>query len=281
MPEVLYQTFLKNMQTRRYSQCTIRNYHTYLRQFENYTGVALEEVQIPHVQQYLYHLSVELKRCGETVNMARSSLKFFFETVLLRDWNPNAFPRVRRSRLTPEILTKQEIQRLLNATANLKHKAIILLAYSGGLRISEVRMLKVTDIRSDINKINIQFSKGNKQRFAWLSEKALLCLREYYRKYRPPKEGYLFPGASSEPISDRSLQRFFKKSLQKSGIAKDVTFHSLRHSFATHLIEMNTPLLYVKEMLGHRTTETTERYIHLANSEKFPYKNPADELEGL
>jgi site-specific recombinase XerD len=281
MSEVLYQTFLKNMQTRRYAPSTIRHYNNYLRNFENYIGIPLEEAQIPHVQQFLYHLSVELKRCGEVVNMARASIKFFFETVLLRNWNPNAFPRVKRSHPIPKVLTRQEVQKLLNATDNLKHKTILLVAYSAGLRISEVRMLKVTDIRSDINKINIEYGKGNRQRFAWLSEKALLCLREYYRKYRPPKDGYLFPGASKEPLTDRSLQRFFKSSLQKSGITSDVTFHSLRHSFATHLIETNTPILYVKEMLGHRRAETTERYIHLANSEKLQYKNPADELEGI
>jgi integrase/recombinase XerD len=160
---------------------------------------------------------------------------------------------------------------------NIKHKSILYLIYSAGLRISEAVNLKIADIDSKRNVIIVQGGKGKKDRTTLLSQKLLIMLREYYVKYRP--KDYLFEGDPGKQYSVKSIQNVFNKALKKSGIRKKATVHSLRHSFATHLLEHGTDLRYIQELLGHSSSKTTEIYTHITKKGMDKIKSPLDNLE--
>jgi len=167
------------------------------------------------------------------------------------------------------------VNRLFDVTTNLKHKCILMAIYSGGLRRNELINLRTEDIDSKRKLIKIIGSKGNKDRYTILSEKLLTLLREYYRQYRPVE--WLFEGNSGGRYSGTSIEKIFRKAASKAGIRKYVTPHSLRHSFATHLLEQGISLRYIQEILGHNSSKTTEIYTHVATNEIGQIKNPLDD----
>jgi site-specific recombinase XerD len=175
------------------------------------------------------------------------------------------------------IFSKEEVAQLISSVKNRKHKAILSTAYSTGMRLNEVRMLSLNDIDSDRMQVRVQTGKGKKSRMTLLSPKVLQQLRQYYKKYRPEK--YLFEGRNEgEPISIRAIQVFFTKTVKRAGITKPVTFHSLRHSFATHLLEQGANLRMIQELLGHSSLKTTSVYLHLSNFDAGKVSNPFDNL---
>jgi site-specific recombinase XerD len=174
-------------------------------------------------------------------------------------------------------LSTDEIVRILKATENLKHKAILTLIYSAGLRIGELINLKIKDIDSARKQIRITQGKGNKDRYTLLSPKTLELLRTYFKEYKP--KVFLFEGTEGGPYSARSVQAFFKESCKKAGIRKKTTVHTLRHSFATHLLENGTDLRYIQALLGHESPKTTEIYTHITTKGFDSIKSPLDNLD--
>jgi site-specific recombinase XerD len=188
-------------------------------------------------------------------------------------------PGGRKSIKLPVVLDIQEIKTLLDAATTTKQRALISAAYSGGLRLSETSNLKITDIDSKRMMIRVSQGKGKKDRYTLLSQLALSHLREYYIQYRPQK--WLFngkPRSLQMPIGVRAIQTHFKTAMTRAGIQKKATFHSLRHSFATHLYENGTGLAHIKQLLGHVSLNTTMVYIHLAKGETAKLKSPLDNL---
>ena len=184
-------------------------------------------------------------------------------------------PRVKKKSSLPTILTPQEVRRIIDATSNLKHKAILSTIYSAGLRVSEAAHLKVSDIHSDSMRIYIHQAKGNKDRYSILSRNNLLLLRQYWKEYRPGD--WLFPGNPDEkPIATRSIQEVFMKSRKAAGISKKVSIHTLRHCFATHLLNHGASILQIKELLGHADIQTTSKYLHLTHAQVLGLKSPLD-----
>jgi site-specific recombinase XerD len=185
-------------------------------------------------------------------------------------------PRVKKKYTLPTILTPDEVFQVLDATSNLKHRAILSTIYSAGLRVSEAANLKVSDIHSANMRIFIRQSKGNNDRYTILSSKNLLLLREYWKVYQPST--WLFPGIPDDKhISTRTIQAVFKKSLRSiSGISKDASVHTLRHCFATHLLNHGASLLQLKELLGHKNIQTTTMYLHLTHAQVLGLKSPFD-----
>ena len=175
------------------------------------------------------------------------------------------------------MLSEEEVTAILKTITNIKHKALIMTIYSGGLRISELINLKVKDIDSDRMQIRVQQSKGKKDRYTLLSQKTLLILRQYFKEYKPKE--WLFEGEGDGEYSQKAIQNILKRAVLKAGIKKRITVHSLRHSFATHLLENGTDLRYIQNLLGHSNSKTTEIYTHITTKGFDQIKNPLDKLE--
>ncbi len=187
--------------------------------------------------------------------------------------------RPRSEKKLPTVLSEQEVGNLLNATENLKHKTILMLCYSAGLRLSELINMKIKDIDSSRMQVRIKQAKGKKDRYSLLSVKLLQVLREYFKKYKPKE--WLFEGATGGLYSARSIQLIMHDATLKAGITKKVSVHTLRHSFATHLLENGTDLRYIQSLLGHESSKTTEVYTHITTKGFDQIKSPLDKLNNL
>ena len=245
-----------------------------LKEFYQKTPDLITEEEL---RKYFLYLSQELKVSESLFTQALCGIKFFYTKTLKRNWKTFEIVKHKKQKRLPLILSKEEIKKMFAASAipNLKHRAILTVIYSAGLRIGEARMLKVADIDSKRMLIKINQGKGNKDRYTILARQTLMLLRQYYRAYQP--QDWLFPGVpSTNPISDRTIGLVFKKACEKSGIKKAVTPHSLRHSFATHLMESGVNLRYIQNLLGHQSPETTAIYTHVSHHHISKIISPID-----
>ena len=260
-----------------YSPKTQAAYLGYMKNFVRYFGRSPAKMGEKEIREYLYHLITGKDLGDSSINSAYSALKFFYETTLCRDWNVAKIPRRKTEKRLPVVLDGSEIKQLLAVTANLKHRALLMITYSAGLRVSETAHLRVSDIDSKRMQLRVAQGKGKKDRYALLSPVTLNLLRDYWRQYRP--FSWLFPGRSPErPISTRSIQKVFKDAKRKAGIKKPATVHTLRHSFATHLLEAGTDIYRVQKLMGHTTPKTTAIYIHLRRQDLLKVVSPLDSL---
>jgi site-specific recombinase XerD len=214
-----------------------------------------------------------------TAHSRLNALKFYFEQVLHKDNFFWEIPRPKKRMQLPKVLNEHELEKMFRAITNLKHKAILFTAYSGGLRVSEIVGLKQANIDSTRMQIHIENAKGKKDRYVGLSVLLLDVLRAYLLHVSPRPKKYLFEGDTpGQPYNSRSAQLIFQQAKTKAGIHKAVSFHSLRHSFATHLLEKGIDIRYIKDILGHFSIKTTERYLHVRKEDLVAIINPLDEL---
>ncbi len=210
-------------------------------------------------------------------NQSINAIKFYFEKVQGGPRKIYYIERPRKETVLPSVLSEQEIKKIFEKMSNLKHKTLLMTCYSGGLRISEVLNLKPEDIDSDRMLIHVKGGKGKKDRVTLLSKTLLEILRRYYKVYKP--HDYLFTGQMGGKYSERSAQMVLKKAASKAGIIRKVTLHTLRHSFATHLLENGTDIRYIQSLLGHSSPKTTQIYTHITSKGIDQIKNPLDNLE--
>lgn len=208
--------------------------------------------------------------------MAVNAVKFYFDKVLRRPVKHFLYTRPKEGRRLPVVLSENEIKNIIDSIKNIKHKAIIMTIYSAGLRISEAVDLKLSDIDRERMVLRIERAKGDKDRYAPLSKNLLDVLDIYIKKHIP--ETYLFQGQDGGKYSVQSIQQIFKRAAKKAGIQKKATVHTLRHSFATHLLEKGIDLRYIQEILGHKNSKTTEIYTHVSKSNISRIKNPLDDI---
>jgi len=228
------------------------------------------------VRQYVYRL-LEDGSSHSYVNQCVSALKFLFNKTLKETEPLKSLPRPKKERKLPSILSRQEVLRLLDAVDNPKHLAVMMLTYSGGLRLGEVVRLRIEDIDADRGLIHVRQGKRRKDRYTVLSKVALDAVNVYVRKYRPTT--WLFPGAHpGRHLHERSVQKIFDQANQKAGIKKPASVHTLRHSFATHLLEKGTDLRYIQELLGHQSPKTTQIYTHVTRRDLAQIQSPLDDL---
>jgi integrase/recombinase XerD len=229
------------------------------------------------VAPYLCDL-VERRRVSRSYHtQAVSALRFLFQTVLHQHQIAEGIPRPKPERRLPQVLSKEELGRFLDELRHPKHRALVMLAYSAGLRVGEVVRLKPEDLDVDRRLLHVRRGKGRKDRYTLLSQRALDAVRIYRDAF--PVGKWLFPGEHpDQPYTARSAQRVVKEAAARAGLAKNVTPHTLRHSFATHLLEAGTDLRYIQELLGHRSSRTTEIYTHVARTHLAAIRNPLDEL---
>ena len=231
------------------------------------------------MRRYIHYCISELKLTENTVHSRLNALKFLYEQVLRHEKFFIEIPRPKKHLQLPKVLGEEELRRLFSAPKNLKHKALLFVAYSAGLRVSEVANLKIRDIDSERMQIFIERAKGKKDRYVNLSILLLDILRKYLLEYKPRPQTYLFDSEKSfTAYPTRPLQQIFSTAKQKAGISKTVGIHSLRHSFATHLLDKGTDIKYIKDLLGHFNIKTTERYLHVSKKQLINIPSPFDDL---
>lgn len=257
---------------------TVRTQKTYLREVRNlanYFGRSPDELGEREIKEYLLHLRNDRKVSEGTYRFYSYGLKFFYKHTLKRDYVMEKIPFPKQKKRLPVVLDLKEVESLFSVTTNLKHKVILMITYSSGLRVSEAARLKVTDIDSKRMMVRISQGKGGKDRDSILSHTTLECLRSYWKKYHPEK--WLFEGQDkNKPISTSSIRYIFSNAKKRSGIKKLATVHTLRHSFATHLIEAGTSLHHVQLLLGHRSPTTTTVYLHVSQVNLAQVASPLD-----
>jgi len=262
----------------RYSKATINIYSHMLSQFFSYYyDKTPEDITVEDIKNYLYYLVKEKEVSESTQNQAINAIKFYYEKVLGRKRETYYIERPRRQKQLPTVLNKQEISALIKQIKNPKHKIIISLIYSGGLRLSEMINLRKRDIDFEANRIHIVQAKGKKDRYVPLAQTTKKLLREYLNLFNP--EEYIVEGLHGGKYSATSIQNLVKKFAREAGIKKTVTPHTLRHSFATHLLENGTDLRYIQHFLGHSSSKTTEIYTHISKTAIDQIKNPLDDLD--
>ena len=266
-----FETKLKGL-----SKNTQDEYYTKAKQFQNYYDKPATELTVEDIKNYLYHLLTEKGFTPGTVNTYNSGLRFLYNIVLEIPINLNKIPCHKKQRSFPDLLTRDEVNALFYACDNLRDKCMLMLMYSAGLRLSEVSGLRVSDLDSEKMQIFIRNGKGGKDRFAILSKANLEVLREYWKEYRPKDWLFYSRKQTGTHISTRAVQNIFRKHKELACITKNVTCHSLRHSFATHLLENGVSIFHIKQLLGHSDISTTCFYLHLVKISELKVLSPLD-----
>ncbi len=268
----------EKLSIKRYSKSTAKTYLGCFKEFINfYADMPLNEIKESHIKQYLLYLVEEKGVSSSFQNQMINAIKFYYEQVLGEERKFYYIDRPFKEQKLPSVLSVEEVQKIISQIDNLKHKCMILTLYSGGLRISELLHLKLADIDSERMLIHIKNAKGQKDRMTLLSEKLLVYLREYFKLYRPKE--YLFEGQLGGAYAARSVQEIFSVARRKAGVLKKASLHTLRHSFATHLLESGTDLRYIQSLLGHASSKTTEIYTHITRKGMEHIKSPLDRLD--
>jgi integrase/recombinase XerD len=264
--------------SKRYSASTIKTYSEALKSFLLfYNDINIEAITNEAVIKYNNEYILKNELSSSYQNQIVNAIKLFFSSIKAKTINPELIHRPKREKLLPNVLSKEEVKQILEAHNNIKHKAMLSLIYSCGLRCGELLNLKPIHIDSKRGIVLIKQAKGKKDRIAPLSIKILDLLRVYFKEYKPEK--YLFEGQNvGTPYDARSLQLVLKQALEKTKITKPVTLHWLRHSYATHLLESGTDLRYIQELLGHKSSKTTEIYTHVSTNSIKQIKSPFDDL---
>lgn len=274
----LRQRMIDDMQLRNLAARTQKNYIAHVAGFAKYFGKSPDELDIEAVRQYQLYLLNQRKLSPEAVNQYISSVKFLYLITLEMPWTSEYFPRVRRPHKLPVVLSQEEVLAFFDNVPSLKYRAALMVCYGAGLRISEAVALKVSDIDSERGLLRVEQGKGHKDRYAMLSPRLLDVLRRYYRATRP-QGCYLFPSWRKEQhLCTTSLQLACREAALRAGIAKRVTVHTLRHSFATHLLENGTDIRIIQVLLGHSRIDTTARYAAVSPQVVAATVSPLDKL---
>ncbi len=273
----IIERFYKHLVIEDYSKQTIKSYSSALKLFLEFVEILnLDQITEKEIQDYLYYCKNKKNYSFSAMKQAIASIRYLYLKVLLKPPPQSLSIELRKPNRLPIVLSKKNVVKLIKVTSNLKHKTILLLIYSAGLRLGELLNLKPGDIDSETMKIHIRQSKGKKDRYIMLSENVLKLLREYYKLYKP--KDYIIEGQKGGKYSPKSVQNIFKAALKKAGIKKKATVLTLRHSFATHLLDEGTDIRYIQELLGHRKLETTQIYTHVSSYSINKIKSPADDF---
>jgi site-specific recombinase XerD len=272
------ESFVQLLQLKAYSKSTITTYRNeFIQLLKLLKQKPVDALTVEDLKRYMSHILVKERISESTAHSRLNALKFYFEQVLGREKFFWEIPRPKKPQKLPKVISEEKILEGLLKVPNLKHKTLLLLAYSAGMRVSEVVSLQVTDINSDRMQININDAKGKKDRVVTLSNSLLPILREYYIKYKPVS--WLFEGANSqEHYSSRSAQQVFKDAYKKLGLPPQCSFHSLRHSYATHLLENGTDISFIQKLLGHNDIKTTLRYAQVSKKDIGKIESPLDRV---
>lgn len=272
-----FEDLRRDLVSRKYSPKTIKTYIYYNEELLRFAKKSHMDVVDEDIKNYLFYLADEKDSSASTLNIAINALKFYYGGILKKNF-AYEIKRPKKDKKLPVVLSRFEISQMLSSVSNIKHRAILMLTYSAGLRVSEVVKLRYEDIDAERKLIHLKSAKGRKDRYTMLSDVALETIRKYLKEYGQSR--WLFPGQDKENhMTTRTVEKIFSNTCKKANIEKDVTVHSLRHSFATHLLECSTDLRYIQEVLGHKSSKTTEIYTHVSNRDIGKIKSPLDSLQ--
>ncbi len=273
----LRQRMLEDMSIRNFAENTQLSYVQQVACFARYFGCSPEQLGPEQIREYQRHLINDRRLTASSVGTATAALRFLYRVTLKRDWTGDDIPMPKKPFKLPVVLSPEEVTRFLSSIVNLKHRTILTVLYAGGLRVSEAIHLVVTDVDSQRMVLRIDQGKGRKDRYVMLSPCLLDTLRSYWSVGRPKL--WLFPGdVPGQPITRGAVELACRKAHRASGIAKPITPHSLRHAFATHLLESGTNVRTIQLLLGHRSLATTSRYLKVATSTVCATTSPLDLL---
>ena len=274
----LRQRMLEDLQLRNLAPTTQRSYIHHVAAFAKHYGLSPELLDVDDIRSYLLFLLNERKHSPEAVNQCTSALKFVYLTTLEMPWTDEYFPRAKRANKLPVVLSQEELLAFFDHIPSLKYRAALMTCYGAGLRVSEAVSLKIADIDSKRMLIRVEQGKGGKDRYAMLSPRLLDVLRRYWRAF--PSDHYLFPSwRNNRHMSPASLQSACRDAAARSGLRKRVTVHTLRHSFATHLLENGTDIRIIQVLLGHSQIDTTARYARVSPQLVAATVSPLDRLD--
>ncbi|MCU4177722.1 tyrosine-type recombinase/integrase [Carboxylicivirga sp. N1Y90] len=272
--------FIKFMQLKAYSYNTINTYYYYvLRLLNCYRQNSLTQINAfnaDEINDYHQKMIGEKNFSKQTINQSVNAIKLYYKGYLKREVSLEEVVRPRTGKVLPKVWSQEEIKRILDCIDNIKHKTILAIIYGSGLRIGELLKLRIEDIDSKRMRMRILGAKGKKDRYTIIGNYTLDLLRQYYKKYKPNK--LLFEGQFGGHYSTTSISRILYHAIKKSGVSKRGGVHSLRHSFATHLLESGTDLRYIQELLGHNSCTTTEIYTYVSNKHIEQIKSPIDKF---
>ena len=273
----LRQRYLEDLRLRNYTAKTQQCYVYCVFAFARYFHKSPEELGPKHIREYQLYL-LEKKKCSWAhFNQTVCALRFLYRITLEKNWVVDRIPFPRRERKLPEVLSQSEVVQFLAAIRKLKYRVALTTAYAAGLRLSEILNLRVSDIDSKRMTIRVRQGKGHKDRYVMLSPKLLDLLRQYWETQRPTT--WLFPGKTKQDqLNEGVLQHVARRARQRSGLKKRITTHTLRHCFATHLLEAGTDIRTIQLLMGHATLQTTVQYIHISQGAVAAVRSPFDEL---
>lgn len=272
--------FVQQLKLKAYSPSTIKTYRNeFLQLLQLLKKKHVNDLTPDDIRRYMVYCMEKEGIKENTAHSRINAIKFYFEKVLKSEKFFWEIPRPKKAMQLPKLLSEQDLEKLFNAMPNKKHKAMLFTAYSAGLRVSEIVNLKLTDIDSSRMQLFIERAKGKKDRYVNLSPVLLDILRSYAKTYKPKPKIFLFESENTgTAYPTRTVQQIFSNAKQKAGIKKDVGIHSLRHSFATHLLDKGTDIRYIKDILGHFDIRTTERYLHVSKKQLVNIVSPLDDL---
>ena len=275
-----FETVRQEMRLRNYSHKTIKSYLSCLRIFTKYISPKHpRDVDSTDIQEFLLYLLEEKDFSASSVNQVFNALRFLYVELYKKPFVIKELPRPQKDSKLPDVLNEDEVLRIFNSVTNLKHKTMLMLAYASGLRVGELVRLKIEDIDGNRGLIHIRSAKGNKDRFTIFPATMRDQLITYWKTYKLGFSGWLFPGNEPQKhLSERSIQAVLQRAVRLNNINKNVSMHTLRHSFATHLLEHGTDLKFIQELLGHKNVKTTEIYTHVSNKVLGKIQSPIDYL---
>jgi integrase/recombinase XerD len=274
MEQKLLERYKRDLALRGFSDKTQKTYYRSLLHFLKSAPLSPYEITKENIKDYLYHLIKDRNLSESTLRQARCAISYFFSQTLGKPIEVENIPCQKKTTKLPTVFSVDEVARIINSTGNLKHRAMLMLTYSAGLRVGELVALEITDIRRNIMRISVRQAKGQKDRYAILSSVCLGCLEKYWKTYRPKTA--LFSGRGKDsPLSSRAAQHAFEKAKIKAGITRPGGIHSLRHSFATHMLETGSGIFQLQKFLGHKHLKTTLVYAHISE-ENTVARSPLD-----
>ncbi len=276
--QTAFNKLIETLQLKAYSQSTIKTYRNEFAQLLYIlNSFPVENCDANKLKSYFLYCINTLKLSEATMHSRINAIKFYFEQVLKRDTLFFEIPRPKKPSTLPKVIHTKDIKKLFEHTTNLKHNTMLKLCYGMGLRVSEITQLKIKDIDSKNMQVFIERAKGKKDRYVNLPESILGQLRNYFKEYKP--KIYLFEGQYGGQYSIRSVQQVFKAAMKRAKINKEVGIHSLRHSYATHLLENGTDISFIQQLLGHNDIKTTLIYAQVSKKDLKKVKSPLDQME--
>ncbi len=270
--------YIETLKLKNYSVPTIKTYKQHFNRFLRYfKGIEPEKISSNQIREFILYLVRERKYSVSSQHNAINAIKFYYNEILKREIDDYYLPRPKKEKKLPQVLNEREVSKILKCIKDLRDRCMIFLIYSAGLTPSEVTYIKVKDIDSNEMKIFISSAKGDKDRFVVLSSKVLNLLREYYKIYHPVE--WLFEKTKGVQYSKRNLQKAFQSAVLKSGISKPANLTILKNSFAVHLIEKGVDIRYIQQMLGHKHSKTTMRFLKVSKRDLSVIQSPLDNLD--